>query len=192
MKKSIFIILALLFLLTACSKEDEARVSLNQIPDDYSLEAAKSDRCVVFEDGDITFGQSEWNSFIKNTAKDKSSTVRLGFYYTLGDPSRYSKELYEEIKDDYPVLFISDLSYDGKEYIIESIEDDQLISKEYKYLMKYKGKPRSASALYSEYTYYVLVNDNTVTWEDLEHGIISSYSGDYIAYHLVYSDLVMK
>lgn len=103
---------------------------MNQLSGNYYLDDAKSDNCVVFEDGDISYGQSVWDSFIEKTENGQPETVRLGFYYTLGDPSHYSEEYYEEIKDDYPILYINDLSFNGKKYIIESIEEGQLISKE--------------------------------------------------------------
>jgi hypothetical protein len=52
------------------------------------------------------------------TACENSSEI-LPYYqlpknYTLGDPSQYSKEYYAEIRDDYPVLYIMELSYDGE------------------------------------------------------------------------------
>lgn len=191
MRKSFVILLVLISMLTACSK-DTKRVSLNAIPNDYSIDDAKSDDCVVYEDGDITDGQSLWDDFIKATEKDESATIRLAFYYTLGDPSNYTKEYYEEIKDDYPELYIKDLSYDGEKFTIESIEDGNLISKEYKYMMKYEGQPSSATALFSDYMYYVLVDDNSVTWNDIEHGMFSSQLGDWIEHSVVYSDLVWK
>ncbi|SCY55964.1 hypothetical protein [Alkaliphilus peptidifermentans] len=192
MRRTVIILLLLVFLVTACSKNEVAKDSLNQLPDSYSLDDAKSDNCVVFENGDITNGQSVWNDFIVATENGKPSTVRLAFYYTLGDSSQYSEELYEEIKDDYPVLFIKDLSFDGKKYIIEGFEEGQLLSKEYNYLMKYEGRPKSATAIFSKYTYYVLVDDNTVTWDDIEHGRLSSQFGDWIDHYMVYSDLVFK
>ncbi|MCO1603496.1 hypothetical protein [Desulfosporosinus nitroreducens] len=55
MRKSVIVLLVLIFLLTACSK-NAANVSLIQLPDNYNLDDAKSDNCVVFEDGDITYG----------------------------------------------------------------------------------------------------------------------------------------
>ena len=191
MRKSVIILLMLIFLLTACSK-NVANDFLIQLPDSYNLDDVKSDNCVVFENGDITYGQSVWDDFITATDNGKSSTVRLAFYYTLGDPSQYSEEHYEEIKDDYPFLFIKDLNFDGKKYIIEGFEEGQLISKEYKYLVKYEGRPKSATAIFSKYTYYVLVDDNTVTWDDIEHGMLSSQFGDRIDHYIVYSDLVFK
>lgn len=189
--KLLFILLIFFFILTACSK-NIADVSLTQLPENYSLEDAKSDDCVVFENSDITYGQTKWDKFIQEAEDGKTSTVRLAFHFTLGDPSRYSKELYEEMKDDYPSLHVMDLSFDGKKYIIEIVEDGRLVSKEYQYLMKYEGRTRSGTATFSEYTYYVLVDDNTVTWDDIEHGMISSQSGDWIDHYKVYSDIVLK
>ncbi|WP_066714572.1 hypothetical protein [Clostridium sp. Marseille-P299] len=191
MRKLLVMFFAFILILTACSKNTE-RVSLDAIPDDYSLEDAKSDGCVVYEDGDITYGQSFWDDFIRATEKGKSATIRLAFYYTLGNPSTYSKEYYEQIKDDYPMLYIKDLSYDGEKYKIEGFEDGQMITNEYKYMMKYEGQPNNASALFSDYTYYVLVNDNSVTWDDIEHGMFSSQFGDAIDHYVVYKDLILK
>lgn len=190
MKKILFLI-SILSLLTACSKKEE-RKPLLELPDNYSLEDAKKDDCVVFENGSISSGQSVWDSFIKKTSEGKASIVRLGYYYTLDDPLKYSKEYYDEIKDDYPVLYMGDLSFDGNKYLIESMEDGQIFSKEYSYLMKYNGKPKSPSALFSEYTYYVLVNDNTVTWDEIQRGMLSSKMGDAIDHYTVYSDYIRK
>lgn len=122
----------------------------------------------------------------------KSASVRLAFYYTLDDPSKYSAEYYEEAKDEYPVLYVQDLTYDGEKYVIEGLEKGQLISQEYKYLVKYEGKPSSVHAAFSWYTYYVLVDDNSVTWEAIDKGMVSSDSEDWIAHDVVYSDRIYK
>ncbi|SHJ78524.1 hypothetical protein SAMN02745136_00846 [Anaerocolumna jejuensis DSM 15929] len=171
---------------------DSDKVSLNQLPENYSLEDAKSDNCVAFEDSDITYGQSAWNTFVSKAKKGKPAAVRLGYYYTLGDPSRYSKEYYESIKDDYPILYIRDLKYDGYKYTVEDLEDGSVLSKDYKYMMKYEGKPRSATALFSKYSRYVLINDTTVSWDEIENSMLSSQSGAYIDHTEVYTDLEWK
>lgn len=167
-------------------------VPLEQLPEDYSLENAKADKCVVYENGDITHGQSIWNGFTTQARKGNAVTVRLAYYYTLDDSSHYSKEYYESIKDDYPVLYVKDLSFDGNKYRLEGFEDSKLYEKEYNYMMKYEGEPRSPSAVFSKYTRYVLVNDNTATWEDIEDGAVSSQSGAYIDNYPVYTDLIWK
>lgn len=190
--KKILICFIAIFLLTAAYSKSGAVPSLDQIPDSYSLEDAKSDHCVVFESSVITSGTSEWKHFLKATYAGRDATVRLAYYYTLGDPSQYSEEYYNKVKDDYPLLFIKNLKFDGEKYLIEGYEDGQYISKEYRYLVKYEGAPSSSTALFNRYTYYVLVNDNTITWDDIERGMLSSQSGDLIDHYLVYSDLDYK
>jgi hypothetical protein len=169
--------------------EEQYAPPLNRMPEDYSLSDAKNDGCVVFEDGDITSGQSVWASFSKKVNSKETAQVRLVYYYTLGDSSRYAPELYEEIKDDYPVMYIKDLVYDGEGFNIEGYEDGEWVSRRYRYLMKYEGEPRSKWAVFSEYLYYVLTNDESVTWEDIEDGMFSSLMGDQIDHYRVYTDL---
>ncbi len=174
------------------SSKDLKEISLNRLPKDYSLEDAKADETVIFENGDITHGQSMWENFVESSKNGEAVTVRLGYYYTLEDASKYDKEYYESIKDDYPILYIMDLYYDKEKYTIEWIEEGKLISKEYKYLIKCEGEPNSETAVFSQYTYYILVNDNTVTWEEIVHGMLSSQFGNYIDHFRVYSDLIYK
>ncbi len=178
-----------MMVLTACSAD--VKQELEQLPDDYSLENARADNCVVFENGDITSGQSEWDRFIKATEKGEADSVRLGFYYTL-DPSRVAPEYYEEVKDEYPVLYMVDLSYSGEKYAIESFQEGAQICREYRHLMKYEGEPSSRYAAFSSYTFYVLIDDSSLTWEDIERRMLSSDAEDWIDYYLVYSDLVFK
>jgi hypothetical protein len=164
----------------------------NQLPKDYTIEEAKKDGCVVYEDLDITSGQTAWDEFIKDVEDGKNSIVRIAFYYTLGDPLQYSKEYYSKIKDDYPIFNIMELSYDGEKYTLLRTEEEKDYTDEYRYLVKYTGKPSSVSATYSEFTYYVLINDNTLTWKDIENGMLSSQSDALIDHHIVYSDLTYK
>lgn len=160
---------------------------LYRLPGDYSLEDAKEDGCVVFENGDLTSGEAVWNSFLKMTGSGKPVRIRLAYYYAIEDPSRYEPEHYEEIKDEYPALYIKDLIYDGEGYTVEGYEDGKRILRRYSHLMKYEGKPRSKWASFSEYVRYVLTNDKTVTWEDIEDGMFSSMMGDWIDHYLIYS-----
>lgn len=186
----ISMILFILFAVSGCAEGNQTE--LRKLPKDYSLEDAQKDGCVVFEDLDITSGQSTWDDFIAATEKKEAASVRLAYYYTLGDKSKYAPEYYEEIKDDYPVLYIEELRYDGESYILEEKEDEQVISSEYQYLVKYEGKPGSLQATFTDYVYYVLVNDPNVTWDELEKGMLSSNLSDHIDHRLVYSDLKFR
>ena len=182
-------------LLTACggANADKAeRVPLEELPEDYTVEQAKADGCVVHEGGDVTTGQKAWEAFAETVSAGKAASVRLASYYTLGDPSRYDPEYYESVKDDYPKLFIQDLTYDGAAYTLRWFEEDGEIIETYQCLMRYEGEAESPHATYDSYVRYVLTNDDSVTWEKLVWGMLSSRFGDYIPHHQVYVDLIRQ
>lgn len=161
------------------------------IPENYSLEQAKADGCVVHENGDVTSGKDIFKIFYARTSSGKKAHVRLAFYYTLDDPSHYDPDYYESIKDDYPVLYIEDLSFDGKKYTLRQYEDGKEITESYDYLMKYDEPAMSPYAVYDSSEEYILTNDSTVTRQDLWNGLSSSLD-DHIEHHVVCSDLIYK
>ena len=180
-----------LHILTACNNTNgmtNAYIPYSEIPENYSLENAKKDNLVVFEDGDITSGQSVWDEFIENTERGKSCAVRLAFYYTFdGQGITPAYEQYEEIKDDYPLLFIQDLTFNGKIYTLYSIEGEKEYRFNYKYLKRFvEASPREIVP-YRETIRYVLVNDKEVTWEQIISGMISSRFGAWIDHKTVYT-----
>lgn len=185
------ILIVLIFMMTSYSKKKTYN-NLEEIPDNYTLEDAKKDGFVVFEDLSITSGQDAWDDFVKTCDKKEEASILLAYYYTLGDVSHYSSELYEQIKDEYPILYLQKLSFDGTEYTITWYEDEELITRTYAYLKKMEGKPRSQTAIFSEYTYYVLVNNNSLTWNQIEDGMLSSQMGASIDHCKVYSKYTYK
>lgn len=176
--------------LVADDKNQRDYIPYGKIPGSYSIDDAIADNYVVFDDLDIVAGQSVWDDFLEKTQNGESSMVRLAFNYTLGDPDRYSPELFELIKDDYPLLYVQDLSFDGEKYTLFYTENDKVYSFEYEYLKRFEGEPQSNTAMYSEYVVYALVNDDTVTWEEIEKGKLSSQFGAYIDHQIVYSDYI--
>lgn len=187
---TILALLAMLMLTITGCKQSSDFVPLEEIPDTYSLEQAKEDGCVTHENGDVTQGKELFEAFFNNTTSGKKDNVRLAFYYTLDDPSRYDPDYYESVKDDYPLLYILDLSFDGESYTLRHFEDGEEIIRNYVYLMKYEGEAESASASYKSYVRYVLTNDDAVTWQELMHGMFSSQFGDYIDHESVCTDLI--
>lgn len=180
-------------LLTGCGGTDAnkaERVPLEELPEDYTVKQAKTDGCVVYEGGGVTSGREVWEAFAETASAGKAVSVRLAFYYTLDDPSRYDPEYYESIKDDYPKLYIQDLRYDGMDYTLRWFEDGEEIVGTYQYLMRYEGEAESPHASYDSYVRYVLTKDDSVTWEDIVHGMLSSRFGDYIPHHSVYTELI--
>ena len=163
-----------------------------KIPKSYSINDAIADNCVVYDDLDIVSGQSVWDDFLEKSDDGKSCMVRLAFNYNLGDPAWYEPELFAEIKDDYPMLLVQDLSFDGEKYSLFYTEEDKVYSFEYDYLKRFEGEPHSGTAEYAEYVIYALVNDDTATWDEIEKGKVSSQFGAYIDHQTVYSDYIYK
>ena len=156
-----------------------------------ALEKAIEARYVVHMDGDVTNGQETWEAFLDKVEKGNAASVRLAQYFTL-DRERCSEEYYEANKEDYPVLYLFDLYFDGEIYTLEWKEGNKEYVRNYRYLMHYTGESPTANASFDTYSRYVLVNDRNVTWEDIQKGMFSSYHGDYIAHNTVYVDLFYK
>jgi len=178
------------FTLTACQKPSNHTINYTpyaEIPPSYSLENAKDDLLIVYENGNITSGQEIWDTFLHEIETEQPCMVRLAFYYTL-DNQNIDPEYYEEIKDQYPHLFIQDLYFDGKIYTLYSVEDGKEYTFQYKYLKRFhETSPAYSTATYKETIRYVLLNDNDVTWEQIFKGMLSSTFGQYIDHKTVYS-----
>ena len=157
--------------------------------DPNALQTAKENGCVVMEDGECTWGAELWAEFYATTRNGKSASVNVAHYYTL-DPARCGADFYEAYKEDYPAMFINDLVYDGKTFTLSWTEQGAFYHRQYKYLMKYEDTiPSNLSALPPRaVTRYVLTNDNTVTWEELIRGALSSQFGDFIDHYSIYTE----
>lgn len=59
----------------------------------------------------------------------------------------------------------------------------------YKYLLHFTGDAPSEAARYTQYDNYVLVNDPTVTWDEIFLSICSSQFGDFIPHHVIYKTI---
>ncbi len=165
-------------------------VPLEEIPADYTLEDAKDDGYVIIENGDVSYGQQLWSEFYEEVEEKNPTKIRVVDYYTLLDKSHYGAEYYESIKDDYPMLFVKEISYDGNKFTEIHYEDEKKYEYEYKYLIRDEGEAESVSATYSSYIRYILVDDNTVTWKDIWKGLISSQMGAGVRHSVVYTDLL--
>ncbi len=182
-KRGVLILLMVLcMILSACSPD---------VPDmtaDGVLKQVKSEGYVVLENLRLTNGKRVWQKFYNTAMDGQPCSVNLAHYYTL-DKDSVSEEYFEAEKDNYPVIYLAELTFDGNEYNIKVWNSDKTeldTDRTYKYLMHYTGEPNSPSAVFSSYDNYVLVNDNTVTYEDIQWGMLSSQFGDYIDHYSVY------
>ncbi len=194
---SCFPLILLLLLLASCSSPKPATDI-----DDYDtglsadplLRQVKKVDFVVHEDGDVASGQELWRAFYEKAQAGEAASVKLAYYYTLEDDN-VSEEYYEEHKDEYPVIYLAELTFDGEKYIYRSINGGDgatEYTRSYPYLMYYEDIPKSETATFNVCERYVLVHDNTVTYERLQYGLYSSQLGDYIDHLDVYHDYQYK
>lgn len=157
--------------------------------DPNALSQAVEDGRVVHIDGYVKNGKDAWQEFVEAATAGKSATIKLAYYYTL-DQEGYSEQYYEAFKEDYPVLYLKELAYDGNVYTLKWAEGSTEYVREYQYLMYYTGEaPAAKKASYDTVLRYVLTNDDQVSWEDLQKGLYSSQLGDYIDHYTVYTQL---
>ena len=141
---------------------------------------------VVMEDGIATHGQEIWHEFYEQTQKGKEASVTVAHYHTL-NPDQCDSVYYEIFKQDYPSLYVHQLSYDGKQFTLSNGAEKTRI---YEYLMKYEDGPMYAfGSVVPQYRYqYVLTHDNRYTYNQLWMSIASSQAGAYIDHYTIYSE----
>ena len=155
-----------------------------------ALEWAYDNPVVVQDDGQITSGRDVWDSFFDSVNAKKPASVMCVYNYVLDEES-VSPELYEEEKDLYPQLFFCLLRYDGEVFHVKMRKSDETkldTDETYKYLLHLSAE-NPDTALYRYTDQYVLVNDPSVTWEQLQRSMISSQSSDWIKHSTVYMDM---
>ena len=161
---------------------------------DEMLQKAIAEDFVVMYEFEYLNGEEKWQEFFETTQNGTPATIHLAKYYTM-DRVGVSEEYYETHKDEYPKIFLFTLFYDGEKYTITGrpgvMEEPEMV-RTYPYLVKLEGKPRSATAVFDRYEYYVLVHDNTLTWSKIEHGVFSSQMGDYIDHYSVVSKHIIE
>lgn len=196
---SLNVIAALLLLLLLISCADPSKATDIDsydptFPAEQLLRQVKKSDFVVHEDGDVVHGQELWQAFYEATATGESASVKLADYYTL-DRDRVSEEYYDKHKDEYPVIYLAELSFDGKVYTYRSInglDGMEGYMRTYRYLKRFEDIPKNATATFTFCERYVLVHDDTVTYDRLQYGLYSSRLGDYIDHFEVYRDYEYK
>ena len=146
--------------------------SLEYLPENYSLEQAEIDGCLIMVDGDVRSNQQAWFDFV-----DSGNFIRFVTYYS-GSENEPSQ------------MFVHDLSYDGETYTLRTIQDGQEYVKNYQYLRSFSGQPESPNASYDAYERWVLTDNKSAIYEELWESLLSSQSDVAIDYFEVYSDLI--
>ena len=190
MRRLLYCLMMLVLVLISCAKKEP--IPLEALPSDYSFEDAIRDGIVLHKDGDIVSCKEAFHEFLGSVSKGESASVRLGFYYTL-DESRVTAEYYKENKDRYPVLYITDLTFDSESYVTRRFENGKELVREYKHMKYLPFYPKNVDADYERIEHYVLLNDDTVSsYDEIWRSLASSRLGDYIEHMTVYSEYVRK
>ncbi|MCI9332758.1 MAG: hypothetical protein HFG05_11410 [Oscillibacter sp.] len=190
MKKGMLAALLCLFLLSGCGGKPEP-IPLEELPQDYSLEQAKADGCLVTENGTITSGQERWEDFLEAVDAGKAASVRLCNYFTLdslGVSSRYDPDYYASIKNDYPKMSLEDLSYDGEGFTSVSYQEGTRCEWSYSLLRRFEEEAQSSLLPYDLCISYILTDDAEATYDQLLDSLASSQLNDHIPFHIVYRE----
>ena len=150
-----------------------------------ALQAVKEGGYVVEEDGRLTSGREALEAFYQATQKGTPAFIRVAHYLTL-NPDRTAPDTYEAYKQDYPALYIHELSYDGEVFVLRTEEDVRV----YEYLMKFtvSGTPSATAGKHETIDRYVLTHDNTHTWDQIWNSLFSSVAGVAIDHYTVCTD----
>ena len=188
MKKRMFAALLFLLLLSSCGVNPEP-LPFEELPEDYSLERAKDDGCLVTEDGAVTSGQEAWEEFLNAAEAGKAASVRLCSYYTLDDPSRYDPDYYESVKDDYPMMFLKDLSYGGERFTTLSYEEGQRHEETYSFLRR---REQTAPSSGVKIIQYIITDDAESSLEKIGSQLYSSSFSpeDWIPFDIIYQEII--
>ena len=138
-------------------------------------------RIPVFKNLVCESGKEYWDEFYNDTLEGFSGTVFCAHSYIpeKGD------------KDDTPALYFYFLSFDGSSYHVKvrDCSQKELDSEaDYSCLLHFEGD-NPEGATYAHYDVYVLTNDGSVTWEDIERSRFSSQSTDRIDHMVIYQNM---
>ncbi len=109
-----------------------------------------------------------WNNFYEKTTHNTPAEFKTVNYYDASNVNLLYKEMYD---DDYPHSICRTTIFTGEEYVY-ICDDDEV--KTYKYLMAYEHSFGDETSIY-----YTLVNDNTLTYQEIWESLIFSASPDF-------------
>lgn len=193
--KKVFCILTavLLMLLTASCSGGDNELLEKIMPGEEAFAEAKNSNAVIFNGAVNVSGREIWDSFCADVEEGKKSEVLCATYYDLSpeEIEHLVPTPSEEEIASYPHLFFTLLKYDGRKFSFStrmSSEKEPDSEGKFAYMLHFTGDmPEQAS--YDRYEYYVLTDDPDVKWDDIEFGMYSSMSENYIPHKTVFSDL---
>jgi hypothetical protein len=155
------------------------------------LETLMSENVVIQKDSGLLSGRGLWEEFFEKTQNGEPASVLLVHYYTENNV-RMAFEYFETEYPKYPQCFLGRLDFDGTlyHYVVRKSDKAEIESGDdvtFRYLKCFTGE-MPAQAVYDSFQRYVLVNDESLTWDRLERSLFSSYSGDSVGFRMVVSE----
>lgn len=151
---------------------------------------------VITSSGEIIAGREAWNKFYMLTKGNeltklteqiteellnvRNQSILIKTYY--GDNNFFEEETEENVSGFIEQIIV----YDGKQFLVNKWENGENKISTYKYLVERKG--RMPNAAVGEHGFY-LVNDNSLTYEQLQWSSLSSQCSDYIDYYTVFYEI---
>lgn len=126
----------------------------------------------VWGNDKMIFGNNNWKNFIDSVKDGNYTKIKLAFFY------------------DYPErqgLYTRDISYDNDMFVIKTIDNGKMNIKEYSYMKIYEENVMDAN---TKLTYYVLTNDNTLTWDVIKQSVFSSTLTQAIDCNIICSEKI--
>lgn len=153
---------AVMLILSGCdSAKIDPRRPLEEIQDNYSLDDAIADGCLIIEDGKVA--NLEVLEQFTQDVKDRGHAFLRKFdcdNLTI-DPD-YDPEYYNSVKDDYPKITVHDIVYENGLYSVSSYDEDgNLTVREFPYFeQQYISPPNQYSAIVSGTAYFLCERDD--------------------------------
>ena len=146
-------------------------IPMEELPELYSAEQAMIDGCYVSEDGGARENKDLFREFADNAWNGIPDVIRLYNY-------SYANSNYQ--------WHVSDLRYDGNVFTLTSMQGNVYT---FRYLKLYTGEKAWENADHDAYEYYILVNDDSVTWEDITTGKLDMSDWQNPAHWTVFADV---
>ena len=145
-------------------------IPLSDLPETYSAEQAMIDGCLVLEDGVVRHNKEFFQEFAANSYNGIPSSLRIVNWH-YGEDAHWSA---------------MDLHYDGSSYTLTSAENTYT----FRYLKHFTGEKAWEGAPHDAFDWYVLVNDDAVTWQDIASGAPDMGNWQDPAHWTVYADYI--
>lgn len=148
--------------------ENDQYIGFKNISENYTMDDAKQDNCVVLTFNEFIENEKVWESFVKSSSKNINVAVRLAIYYS---------------DDNQQKPYFKDIFYRDGNYYIFTLDDQHLSKVPFKYLLTLTGEDGIPSRE-SEFT--VLTNNNSLTHKELLASFYSSGGLSNQDYNIVF------